>query len=249
MAIRVVQHNVLTFRHIWRSYLGSLLGPLVFLVAVGAGVGTLVDAGELGMPYLTYLAPGLIVGAAVQTGSLAGFGPIMGRIRWDPIYESMLHAPLRIRDVLAGEMLWIVLRLTVGSLLFFTAMLVLDVVASPWTVLCVPVAVLCGLSFAALFTAIAGHAPNGYTYDVLSRVVVIPLFLFGGVFFPVDRLPWPLRVVVELTPVPHATSLARATLTGPPAAGLVLVFLAVAATYTAGALLVAHRAFRKRLTS
>jgi lipooligosaccharide transport system permease protein len=248
-AIRVVQHNLHTFRHIWRSYLSSVVGPLLFLVALGAGVGQLIDqrGGVDGMSYLNFLAPGLMVGVAMQTGALAGFGPILGRIRWDPVYESMLHSPLRIPDVLLGELLWIGLRLTATSSVFLAAMAALGAAPSWWAVLTLPVAVLTGLSVAAVFTAIAAFSPNGYTYDVVSRVVIVPLLLFGGVFFPFDRLPSFVRVAFDVTPLPHGVALAREFTAGTPTLPSLVGHLAVLVVYLVGGFLLARHAFRKRL--
>jgi lipooligosaccharide transport system permease protein len=246
-AIRVVEHNVMTFRRIWRSYLVSVLTPLLFLTVFGIGVGRLIDrSGQLPGSYLSFLAPGLLVGTAMQNGALAGFGPIMGRIRWDPIYESMLHSPLDVADLLAGELIWIALRLTVTCGVFLAVMMMLGTGGSWWVLLCWPVAVLTGLAFAAVFMAVAGRAPNGYAYDVLSRVVIIPLFMFGGVFFPVQRLPVPLRWVVELTPIEHGTALARAFVTG-SSGGAVPLHAAVLAGYTIGGFVAAAREFKRRL--
>lgn len=247
--VRVLQHNIVTFRHVWRSYLASVFGPLLFLVAVGVGVGRLVDrnGGVDGQPYLEFLAPGLLVGAAMQTGALAGFGPIMGRIRWDPIYESMLSSPLVVGDVLRGELLWIVLRLIAGSAVVTAAIGLLGAFSSAWALLGLPVAVLTGAAFAVVFAAVAGAAPNGYTYDVLFRVVIIPLFVFGGVFYPVDRLPAAARVIVELTPLPHGTALARDLQHGPPTGGAALLHLAVIVAWTAAGWYAARRTFRTRL--
>jgi lipooligosaccharide transport system permease protein len=249
-AIRVVEHNVVTFRRIWRSYLVSVVTPLLFLTVFGTGVGRLIDrSGELHGPYLSFLAPGLLVGTAMQNGALAGFGPVMGRIRWDPIYESMLHSPLRLVDLLVGELMWIVLRLTVTCGVFLAVvMMMFGASGSWWVLLCWPVAVLTGLAFAAVFMAVAGRAPNGYAYDVLSRVVIIPLFMFGGVFFPVQRLPAPLRWVVELTPIGHGTALARAVITG-ASSGAVLLHVAVLAGYTIGGFMIAAREFKRRLSA
>lgn len=245
--VRVLEHNVATFRHIWRSYLVSVATPVLFLAVFGVGVGRLIDrTGELRGPYLLFLAPGLMAGTAMQNGALAGFGPIMGRIRWDPIYESMLYSPLGVPDVLAGELLWIALRLSVTCGVFLAAMAALGAAESWRAVLALPVAVLTGLAFATVFMAVAGWAPNGYTYDVLSRVVIIPLFMFGGVFFPVGRLPGVLRWLVELTPVEHGTALARAVTAGPVGVGA-LVHLVVLAAYAVCGFLLAGRMFRRRL--
>lgn len=247
-AIRVLEHNVVTFRHIWRSYLVSVITPLLFLVVFGLGIGPIIDrSGMIPGSYLAFLAPGLMVGAAMQGGALAGFGPIMGRIRWDPVYESMLYAPLRVIDVLAGEVLWIVLRLTVTCGLFLVVMVTLPGDWSGWVVLGLPVAVLTGLAFATVFMAIASVAPNGYTYDVLSRVVIIPLLMFGGIFFPSERLPVVLQRIVELTPLPHGTSLARTALASGPVTPTDLLHLVVLACYVLGGWLLAYKTFEKRL--
>jgi lipooligosaccharide transport system permease protein len=130
---------------------------------------------------------------------------------------------------------------------FLGVMLAMPDTRAPSAILCVPVAVLTGLAFATVFMAIAGIAPNGYTYDVVSRVVIVPLFMFGGVFFPVDRLPAIVRWVVELTPIAPGTELARTALAGGPVHGVDVLHLGVLLVYFVGGFLLAHKAFRGRL--
>lgn len=247
-AVRVVEHNLVTFRHIWRTYLISVLTPVLFLLVLGLGVGGLIDgAGTVPGPYVAFLGPGLIVGAAAQTGALAGFGPIMGRIRWDPVYESMLHSPMRVGDVVLGELAWIALRLLAGATVFAAVLLTIEPTRTPRVLLCVVVAVATGLAFAAVFMVVAALAPNGYTYDVLSRVTIVPLFVLGDVFFPAERLPAAVRAVAELTPMPHGAALSRAALAGGPFDGAAALHLTVVLGYLVAATALAVACFRRRL--
>ena len=109
---RVLEHNLMVYRRVWHgSVLGSLLSPVLFLAAMGIGLGGYVNrggAGALGgVSYLAFLAPGLLAAQAMQTAAFETTYPIMGKIVWDKLYDAMLATPLTVRDLLAGELEWL----------------------------------------------------------------------------------------------------------------------------------------------
>ena len=115
---RVLEHNLMVYRRVWHgSVLGSLISPVLFLAAMGIGLGGYVNrggAGALGgVSYLAFLAPGLLAAQAMQTAAFETTYPIMGKIVWDKLYDAMLATPLTVRDLLAGELEWLVVRLTI----------------------------------------------------------------------------------------------------------------------------------------
>ena len=118
---RVFEHRLLSYKRTFRaSIFSSFLTPLLFLTAMGLGLGGYVDAstqGALGgVPYLAFLAPGLLVATAMQAGSFEATFPIMGGLVWSRIFHAMYATPLTSRDIALGNLLWIVAHRTVDFL-------------------------------------------------------------------------------------------------------------------------------------
>lgn len=249
-ALRVAEHNGRTFRRAWRSSLGSFVSPFLYLAAMGLGLGSLVDrqsGGVDGVSYMEFLAPGLLVAAAMQHGTASAAWPIMARIRWDRIYLSMLASPLAIDQVVLGELLWIAFRLLMTCTAFLLAMLAFGAVHTPLAVLAVPAGVLTGMAFAAPVTALTATLSSDRGYNVLFRLGVTPLFLLGGAFFPVDRLPLPLRVVAWATPLFHGVSLSRALALDRVVPGIAAADVAVLLAYVLAGYALARVTFRRQL--
>ena len=237
-ALPVLEHNLMVYRRSWRgSAFVSFLSPVLFLTAIGIGLGTLVNrsqGGVGGVPYVEFLAPGLLAANAVQTAAAAGTYPVMAKVTWYRTYEAMLTTPVAVTDIVLGELAWFCFRLLLASGSFFLVMTAFGVVRSPWGLLAVPAAVLTGLAFGMPVVAFAVTQRNDSPFSLIFRAVVLPLFLFSGTFFPLDRLPAPLQAAAWLTPLYHGVSLTRGLTLGglsPGAAllhvGVLLLFLAV----------------------
>ncbi|MBO0702591.1 MAG: ABC transporter, partial [Candidatus Dormibacteraeota bacterium] len=146
LPLGVLQYNFFSYRKNWRgSAFSSVLAPVIFLAAMGIGLGGLVNrrsGGVEGVPYLLFLAPGLLATNAMQTSFFLSTYPILVRARWHRTYEAVLATPVRVGDVLAGELAWMTLRLLQGAIIFLAAMALFGAVRSPEGVLAIPVAVL-----------------------------------------------------------------------------------------------------------
>ncbi len=249
---RVLEHNLMVYRRVWHgSVLGSLLSPVLFLAAMGIGLGGYVNrggAGALGgVSYLAFLAPGLLAAQAMQTAAFETTYPIMGKIVWDKLYDAMLATPLTVRDLLAGELEWLVVRLTIVCSAFLGVAIVFGAVRLPLGLLALPVAVLTGLGFAAPIMAFSATQRQDSAFNVIFRFGITPLFLLSGTFFPLDRLPAVIQPLAYLTPLYHGVALARALTLGSidpaGAAGHVAALVA----FVAGGWVLAAISFRRRL--
>ncbi|MFC5379828.1 ABC transporter permease [Aquipuribacter nitratireducens] len=237
----------------WRSLVArSVLEPLLYLVGLGFGLGTLVDAGgdaPGGVPYAAYVAPGVLVASAMQSGFGESAWPVLGAIKWQRQYHAQLASPLRVRDVLVGHMVFIAVRLAVTIVPFFAVMAALGLVAWPWAPLAVLVGLLTGTAFALPIAAYSATVSNDTSFALLLRFALIPMFLFAGVFFPVADLPGLLQPVVWLTPLWHGVELARAATLGLAPAPLVVAgHVAYLVAWVVAGLLVALRTYTRRLT-
>lgn len=238
-------------RRYWRSSaVGSVLEPVLFLAAMGLTLGTLVDRGP-GVPgdvaYLDFLAPGLLVAAAMQTATAESDYPVFGAITWDRVYEAVLATPARAVDVLTGHLLYVAFRVTTSATAFLLVLLLFGAAGSPLVVLTVPVALLTGLAFAAPVTAVAARVQQDAAFAALRRFLVVPMFLFSGVFFPVDRLPAVLEVFAWATPLWHGVALARDLALGTVDGGPALLHVGYLALWTAAGTALAARGLQRRL--
>ena len=213
-ALRVLEYNLAVYRRIWQATLFStFLSPVLFLTAMGIGLGTFVDQsgrGALGaVSYAAFLAPGLLAGQAMQTAGFESTYPIMGAIIWDRTYHGMLATPITVTGIVFGQLAWVALRLTLVATVFLGVMVVFGLVGSPLAVLAIPVVVLTGLAFAAPIMAFAATQKNDQGFSALFRFGLTPMFLFSGTFFPIEQLPGKLQIVAEILPLHHGVALAR----------------------------------------
>ena len=232
-ALAFCGQRLTAYRHFWRSSLiSSVLEPALFLASMGLTLGILVDRGP-GLPggvsYLSFLAPGLLAAAAMQTGSFESTYPVLGAIKWDKTYDAVLATPTRVGDLLVGQLLYVAFRVTTSAALFL-AVLVLFGAADSWlVVLAVPAALLTGMAFAAPITAYAATLDNDSGFAAVQRFLIIPMFLFSGTFFPISAFPVPLQWLVECTPLYRSVVLCRELTTGSVTWGsaVSVVYLAV----------------------
>ena len=215
-AVRIVQRNVVVYRHVWRgSLFSSFLQPTLYLMALGFGVGSLIDPRRAaaiagGATYLQFLTPGLLAATCMQVASFESSWPVLGKIMWRRNYQAMLATPLAVNDLIVGELLWVAIRLTtVGTAFVLVAFAFGAMHITMATLVALSLAVLTGLAFSAPIVAYAATLKSGDDFNVLFRFIITPLFMFSGVFFPIDRLPMPLQRVAEISPLYHGVQLVR----------------------------------------
>jgi lipooligosaccharide transport system permease protein len=241
------------YKRTWRgSITTSFLYPVLYLSAIGVGLGSLVNHHAHtvdSVKYIDFLAPGLMAATAMQIGGNEAMYPVMGAIKWMRTYFAMLATPLGVVDVLLGHLAWIALRLVAVTGIYLAIMALFGTVHSPFALLAVPAGVLTGMAFAAPIAAFAATQVNDAGFSALYRFGMIPLFLFSGTFFPVSQLPGWLQVVAQATPLYHGVTLCRALTLGQLAAGPDLVHGAYLVALTVLGFALARRSFRRRLVT
>lgn len=250
--LRVVEREARVYRHLWRgSAFTTFLAPVLFLAAMGIGLGDLVDerTGSVdGLDYLAFVTPGLMAAAAMQTAAADSLWPVMAGMKWVRFYHGVVASPVSAADLFGGRVVWVGMRTVISATAFLVVATALGGVDSPWGVLAVPAAVLTAVAFSAPLTAFAATQQTDLSFVVLMRLGIMPLFLFSGTFFPVDQLPGFLQPVAVASPLWHGVELCRGFTTGTvealPAAGHLAVLLAVIAAGWAWG----TRSFPRRLT-
>ncbi len=259
--LRVLQRHLWVYRRTWRgSIFSSFLNPVLFMIAMGFGVGSLIGQGgsstgaagaviPAGLTYLAFIAPGLMAGSAMQTATFESSFPISGRIMWRRNYEAMLATPLRVWDVLVGEFGWIGFRLLTTATAFLIVMTVFGVPRGPSAILAVPAAMLTGFAFSPLMIYIASRVTGdpAAVFSTIFRFVIMPLFLFSGTFFPIERLPQVLQVVAWATPLYNGVALTRALILDVADPIVSLAHVGVLLVYAGVGLVLARRGLQARL--
>jgi lipooligosaccharide transport system permease protein len=241
------------YKRTWRGSLTtSFLYPVLYLAAMGVGLGSLVDRHAHlvgGVSYLDFIAPGLLAATAMQVGSNEAMYPVMAAIKWLRTYFAMLATPLTVLDVLVGHLAWIALRVAMVSVIYLGIMAAFGTVHSYLALLAAPAAVVTGLAFAAPLAAFSASQRNDTGFATLYRLVLIPMFLFSGTFFPISQLPGWLQVVARVTPLYHGVQLCRGLTVG----NLDLASAVADATYlvalAAVGVVLAAASYRRRLVT
>jgi lipooligosaccharide transport system permease protein len=212
-ALRALGYWLYQYKRTWKGSLTtSFLYPVLYLAAMGLGLGSLVDRHTGGVDhvrYLVFLAPGLLAATAMQIGGTEATYPVMGAIKWQRTYYAMLATPLRLADVVLGHLAWITVRLATVTVIYLGVMAAFGATLSPWAALAAPAGVLTGLAFATPIAAFAATQQREVAFTTIYRMALVPLFLFSGTFFPVRQLPGWLQEVAYATPLYHGVALCR----------------------------------------
>lgn len=250
-ALRVVEANARFYRRTWRgSVISSFAVPFFTLLAMGGGLGRLVDqgAGTGRGTYLGFVAPALLAATAMMTAVGEATYPVVAGIKWTKNYHAALATPITPPNLVHGLIGFLGIRLIFNLAIYAGIMVVMNAMELGPALAAVGPAVLTGIAFATPVAAWCATLEDERSLPSFFRFGVIPLFLFSGTFFPVDQLPGFLQPIVFLSPLWHGVELARGAAGIPESPHFpwwlhasVLVFLAVVG------LVVAARNFTKRL--
>ncbi len=250
-ALRELRFWLTDYRRTWRgSVISSVLGPLLYLGAMGAGLGTLVNrhaGATLGVSYLDFIAPGLLAATAMQTAFGEGLYPVLGSVKWVQNYFAAAASPLRPADVFRGHLLFVILRLTMNCGVFLAVIAAFGAARSALAIAALPAAVLTGLAFAPTLMAWAVTRARDTSFSVLFRFLMVPMFLFSGTFFPITQLPGWLQPVAYVTPLWHGVELCRSLTLGTADLGGAAVHAGYLLVLAAAGCLLAGRTYRRRL--
>ncbi len=233
--LRAVEREARVFSKLWRgSVFTSFVAPVLFLGAMGLGLGRFVDEGsgaaELdGLDYLLFVTPGLLIASVMQSGASASLWPVMGGLKWFGVFHSMVNTPLEPADVYGGHVIWTGVRAGMAAVAFLIVATALGGIGSWWAVMAVPVAILTSLAFAAPLSGYASGCETDESFSLIMRLGIVPLFLFSGTFFPVSQLPDAVQPLAWLSPLWHGVEPARGFTTGDIDWAITAVHLAVLA--------------------
>lgn len=251
-AIGLVLENLWTwYRCNWRAtVVSSLLTPLMFLGAMGFGLGSQIRPGPVteNLPYVVYLAPAVLVGLASQIATGESSFPVLGSFKWDQRYYAITATPISVDQLLIAQFLWVVLRVFVSGLAYVAVAALFGAFINAGALLAVPVSVLAGVAFGTWVLALAATVNDeGTTFGNVFRFVLVPMTLFAGTYYPISQLPAWSRPLAWVTPLWHGNELARAAEFGHMDALTAAGHVAYLLLLTAGGLLLARWRFHVRL--
>ncbi len=232
-ALAVVQRNFGVWRKLLLpSMLGNFGDPLLYLLALGYGLGHFVGPMD-GMPYITFIASGIVASSVMNTASFEGLYSAFTRMSAQHTYAAMLATPLRVSDILAGEVLWAAIKGLISAVAIIIVASFFGAIQGPWVWLSIPVILLSGLSFGSLALVITAMARSYDFFMYYFTLAVTPMFLFCGVFYPLHSLPAFAQDIAQILPLTHAVALLRPLLTGqlprhvPYHLGILLLYTAI----------------------
>jgi lipooligosaccharide transport system permease protein len=213
----LVERNIYVYRHGWIVIFSGFFEPLFYLGSIGFGLGALVGTitGPAGEPisYQLFVAPALLASAAMNGAVAEGTFNFFFKLRYNKTFDSILSTPMSPGDVAVGELVWALIRGGIYAIGFILVMVLLGLIVSPWALLAVPAALLIGFGFGAVGMAATSFMRTWQDFDLI-QLVILPLFLFSGTFYPIDAYPEGLRVLVQLTPLYQGVDLIRSLVVG-----------------------------------
>jgi lipooligosaccharide transport system permease protein len=216
-SIHLIERNVYLYRRTWMILFSGFFEPLFYLLSIGLGIGGIIGdvPGPNGepVPYALFVAPALLATASMNGAISESTFNVFFKLNYQKTYDAVLATPLGPGDVALGEIGWAVIRATLYAIGFVIVIIPLGLVASPWFLLAVPAATLLAFAFGAVGMAATTFMRSWQDFDLI-QLVVLPLFLFSGTFYPISSYPPALQLIVQLTPLYQGVHLIRGLVTG-----------------------------------
>ncbi len=215
-ALYVWRRNVRVWRKLMLPSMFLHFGePFLYLLGLGFGLGSFV--GEMaGLPYLTFLASGLLASSAMNTASFEGLFSVYTRMVPQETYEGMLATPLDVDDIIAGEMLWCASKAIISRTAILIVAYLLGAINHIQALYCIPIFFIIGLCFAGPALLVAAISPSYDFFNFYITLVMTPMFIFCGVFYPTEGLPQFVQPIIQILPLTHSIALVRPLAVGSP---------------------------------
>lgn len=244
----VWQRNFLVWKQLAAaSMLGNFGDPFLYLLGLGYGLGHYI--GEMNnIPYMAFLASGILCSSAMNTATFESLYSAFTRMNQQGTWDSMLATPVRIQEIIAGEQVWAATKsLISGTAIFIVAALLGGIQQWETALFALPIIFLIGLAFSGPALAICAISPSYDFFLYYFTLAVTPMFLFCGVFYPIDTLPDFVQILAQALPLTHAVALVRPLLTEMPL-NMPWLHVGVLVLYAvAGFTLASHLAARRLL--
>jgi lipooligosaccharide transport system permease protein len=206
------ERNIMVYRRAWMTIFSGFFEPLFYLFSMGYGLGHFVGHVH-GVSYASYIAPALPASSAMTGAVYDATTNVFWKLRYGKVYDSMLATPLGPIDVAVGETAWAQFRGLLYSIGFLVTAAALGTIHSWWALLALPAALVVGFGFAGIGIGVATFLRSWQDFE-LVQVVLLPMFLFSGTFYPLSVYPVWLEWIVRFSPLYNAISLVRSLTLG-----------------------------------
>jgi lipooligosaccharide transport system permease protein len=233
-AYRIWQRQLTVYTKLYKSSFAlNFVEPVLYLAALGLGLGAYIKQIN-GVPYVNFIAPGIIASSSM-------FAPIYEctygtfvRMTFQKTFDAILATPLSIEDLIAGEMMWGATKSVVYGTIIIIVISLFGLVASPLVLGIIPILFISGIIFAEMSLIVVAKVPGIDSFNYFYTLLMTPMFLFSGIFFPVETLPPVIAKIAFFTPLYHLVNICRAFALGkfsgviPDIAWLIIVALLLA---------------------
>ena len=206
----VMSRELANFRTFWRSTaFSSLVEPMIYLLAFGLGLGTTLITQVDGIDYVQFVGTGMVATAVVFSSALPAMFGTFVKHRFQRTYDAILAAPVDVEELVTGEMLWIGLRSGIFGCFPLLVTFGFGLDPTPAMLLVPFFCLITALAFAGFGIAVAGSVAKIDQFNYVTTLVITPMFLVAGTFFPIDQLPDWARVAAQLNPLYQLVTLVR----------------------------------------
>jgi lipooligosaccharide transport system permease protein len=206
--------NFTAYRKYYKvSLIGNLGDPLLYLIAMGYGLGAFLGRMD-GMPYLEYIAPGLILSSVMFSATYeCAYGSFLRMIHLRT-YDAIIATPVSIEDAIAGDVLWGVTKGAISGAIMFAIIAAFGLLKSPLSLLVPLLIIAIGFLFSSLSMFATSLAKNFESFNYFLEFVVTPMFFFSGIFFPLTHFPHWVTTLSWFFPLTHGVRISRTLVYG-----------------------------------
>jgi lipooligosaccharide transport system permease protein len=212
--VQVWRRNFLVWRKLAiPSVLGNLADPMLYMLGLGYGLGALMPQVE-GVSYITFLAAGTVCYSTMNSATFEALYSGFSRMHVQRTWDAIMNAPVNLDDIVLAEVLWAASKSFLSGIAILAIIWVLGLSHEPLTLWIIPLTLLIGLTFGALGLTMTAIAPSYDFFMYYFTLLITPMVLLCGVFFPVTQLPAVLQLVSGVLPLTHAIDLVRPLVNG-----------------------------------
>jgi len=228
------------------SVLGHLADPVIYMLGLGYGLGGMLPDIN-GMSYISFLAAGTVCYSTMNSASFEALYSGFARMHQQRTWEAILNTPITLDDIVFSEIVWAASKSLLSGVAVLVVVWMLGLSHSPLSLWIIPLSLLVGLCFASVGLIMTSLAPGYDFFMYYFTLVITPMVLLCGVFFPVEQLPSFLQSVSSVLPLTHAINLARPLMNDMIPAQL-LLHIGVLMAYALAGFYISLVLFRRRLS-
>lgn len=209
-AFRVWQRNATVYKKLYRSSLTlNFFEPMLYLVALGYGLGGFIKE-IMGMTYIEFIAPGIVMSSAMFAACYECTYGTYVRMVYQKTFDAVLATPISFNELVLGELLWGTTKSLIYGTIIILVISLFGLIKSYFAIFLIPLIILCGLIFASLSLIATAIVPGIDSFNYFYTLVLTPIFLFSGIFFPVEDMPDVVVKLSQINPLMHLVNISRA---------------------------------------